>query len=258
MGKLAGKVAIVTGGARAMGEATVRLFVEEGAHVIIADVLAEEGVALARSLGRAAVFSRLDVSDEVGWQATADEALRRFGAIDVLVNNAGILKFAALVDTTLADFQRILNVNLGGCFLGMRTVAPLMMQRGRGAIVNISSIDGMKGANSIGAYAASKWGVRGLTKVAALEFGHRGVRVNSIHPGGVDTPMGNPRGLNAEDMAPFYKSVPLQRVGQPIEVARASLFLASDDASYINGAELTVDGGWTAGHYYAGYPGAPE
>jgi 3alpha(or 20beta)-hydroxysteroid dehydrogenase len=257
MGKLAGKVAIVTGGARAMGEATARLFVAEGAWVVIADVLKEEGQALAKELGTNAVFQHLDVSDEAGWQAAADVAVQQFGGIDVLVNNAGILKFTALVDTPLADFQRILNVNLVGCFLGMKTVAPLMMQKGSGSIVNISSIDGMKGANSLGAYAASKWGVRGITKVAALEFGHRGVRVNSVHPGGVDTPMGNPRGMTAEEMAPLYKGVPLQRVGQPIEVARASLFLASDDASYINGAELTVDGGWTAGHYYMGYPGAP-
>ena len=258
MGKLAGKVAIVTGGARAMGAATARLFVEEGAWVVIADVLEEEGAALAKELGPNAAFRKLDVSDEEGWQATADFTVQQFGGIDVLINNAGILKFAALVDTSLADFKRIHEVNVVGCFLGMRTIAPLMMQKGAGSIVNISSIDGMKGANSIGAYAASKWAVRGMSKVAALEFGHRGVRVNSVHPGGVDTPMGNPRGISPEEMAPFYKAVPLQRVGQPVEVARASLFLASDDASYINGAELTVDGGWTAGHYYMGYPGAPD
>jgi 3alpha(or 20beta)-hydroxysteroid dehydrogenase len=173
------------------------------------------------------------------------------------VNNAGILRFAALLDTSLTDFQRVLNVNLVGCFLGMRTIAPLMMKQGRGSIVNISSIDGMKGANSIGAYAASKWGVRGITKVAALEFGHKGVRVNSVHPGGVDTPMGNPQGVGLEELNKLYTNVPLQRVGQPSEVANASLFLASDEASYINGAELTVDGGWTAGHYYHGFPGAP-
>ncbi len=258
MGKLDGKVAIVTGAARAMGEATARLFIEEGAWVVIADVLDAEGAALAKALGPNAFFQHLDVSDEAAWQSAVDVAVQQFGGVDVLVNNAGILKFAALVDTSLADFQRILNVNLVGCFLGMRTVAPLMMAKGSGAIINISSIDGMKGANSLGAYAASKWGVRGLTKVAALEFGHRGVRVNSVHPGGVDTPMGNPRGMTAEQMKPLYRTVPLQRVGQPIEVARASLFLASDDASYINGSELTVDGGWTAGHYYMGYPGAPD
>jgi 3alpha(or 20beta)-hydroxysteroid dehydrogenase len=257
MGKLAGKTAIVTGGARSMGAATARLFVEEGAQVVIADVLQAEGEALAAELGAAAVFQHLDVSDEAAWKAAAEAATSRFGGIDILVNNAGILKFAALLDTSTADFKRVLEVNLVGCFLGMRTIAPLMIARGHGSIVNISSIDGLKGANSIGAYAASKWGVRGITKVAALEFGHKGVRVNSIHPGGVDTPMGNPQGVGEEELNKLYTSVPLQRVGRPVEVARASLFLASDDASYINGAELTVDGGWTAGHYYHGYPGAP-
>jgi 3alpha(or 20beta)-hydroxysteroid dehydrogenase len=258
MGKLTGKVAIVTGGARAMGAATARLFVEEGAQVMIADVLADEGQALAADLGPNALFQHLNVADETAWQDAVDTCCGHFGGIDILINNAGILLFAALLDTSLADFQRILNVNLVGCFLGMKTTAPQIMARGGGAIVNISSIDGMKGANSIGAYSASKWGVRGITKVAALEFGHRGVRVNSVHPGGVNTPMGNPRNMDVAEMnALSYKGVPAQRVGEPIEVARASLFLASDDASYINGAELTVDGGWTAGQYYMGYPGAP-
>jgi len=257
MGKLSGKVALITGGARSMGAATARLFVEEGARVVVADVLEAEGQALAAELGESAVFQKLDVSVEAEWLAAVERATSHFGGIDVLVNNAGILKFSALLDTSLAYFERVLHVNLSGCFLGMRSVAPHMIAKGRGAIVNISSIDGMKGANSVGAYAASKWGVRGLTKVAALEFGHKGVRVNSVHPGGVDTPMGNPNGVGTEELNKLYTAVPLQRVGQPIEVARASLFLASDDASYINGAELTVDGGWTAGHYYLGFPGAP-
>ena len=257
MGKLSGKTAIVTGGARSMGAATAKLFAEEGAKILIADVLTAEGEALAAALGPNAVFTKLDVSSESDWQQAADLAIDRFGQVDILVNNAGILKFAALLNTSLADFERVLHVNLSGCFLGMRTIAPLMIGKGRGSIVNISSIDGMKGANSVGAYAASKWGVRGLTKVAALEFGHKGVRVNSIHPGGIDTPMGNPNGVGTEQLNKLYTGVPLQRVGECIEVARASLFLASDDASYINGAELTVDGGWTAGHYYLGFPGAP-
>lgn len=256
-GRLTGKVAIVTGGARSMGAATARLFVAEGARVLIGDVLEAEGQALAAELGQAALFHRLDVADESAWQAAVAAAEHAFGGIDVLVNNAGILKFGALLETSLADFRRVQEVNLCGCFLGMRSVAPRMFARGGGAIVNISSIDGMKGANAIGAYAASKWGVRGLTKVAALEFGHRGVRVNSIHPGGVDTPMGNPRGAQGAELNKDYTNVPLQRIGAPPEVAHASLFLASDEASYINGAELTVDGGWTAGHYYHGYPGSP-
>ena len=257
MGRLEGKVALITGAARSMGAATARLFAAEGAKVVVADVLEAEGKALADAIGAGAAFQRLDVSDEKAWGAARDAAVGRFGGIDILVNNAGILHFAALLDTELADFERVLRVNLVGCFLGMKSIAPTMIAAGRGAIVNISSIDGLKGANCIGAYAASKWGVRGLTKVAALEFGHRGVRVNSVHPGGVDTPMGNPGGLKGEELNKDYKDVPLQRIGQPEEVARASLFLASDEASYINGSELAVDGGWTAGHYYHGYPGAP-
>jgi 3alpha(or 20beta)-hydroxysteroid dehydrogenase len=258
MGKLTGKVALVTGGARAMGAATARLFAEEGAQVMIADVLTDEGQALATDLGPTTVFQHLNVADETAWKDAVETCCGHFGGIDILINNAGIIYFGALLDTSLADFKRVIDVNLVGCFLGMRTAAPQIIARGGGAIVNISSVDGMKGSNSIGAYAASKWGVRGMTKVAAMEFGHRGVRVNSIHPGGVNTPMGNPRGMSVTEMnASFYKSVPAQRVGEPIEVARASLFLASDDASYINGAELTVDGGMIAGQYYMGYPGAP-
>ena len=258
MGKLSGKTAIVTGGARSMGAATARLFVAEGARVLIADVLEAEGHALAAELGEHAAFHNLDVTRETEWQAALAAAEQKFGGVDVLVNNAGILHFAALLDTSLADFQRVLHVNLSGCFLGLRTIAPHMIAKRKGSIINISSIDGMVGANSVGAYVASKWGVRGLTKVAALEFGHKGVRVNSIHPGGIDTPMGNPQGVGKAELNKLYTDVPLQRVGEPVEVAQASLFLASDDASYINGAELTVDGGWTAGHYYRGFPGAPD
>ena len=256
-GRLAGKTAIVTGGARAMGAETAKLFAQEGAQVVIADVLEEEGRALAASIGAAAIFQKLDVSNEQSWAQTADAAMKTFGKVDVLINNAGILIFKALLDTSLEEYQRILNVNLVGCFLGMRTIAPLMIAQGKGAIVNISSIDGMKGANSLAAYASSKWGVRGITKVAALEFGHKGVRVNSVHPGGINTPMGNPRAVPEEQVNQMYSQVPLQRVGRPQEVAAANLFLASDEASYINGAELIVDGGWQAGHYYQGYPGAP-
>lgn len=257
MGRFAGRTVLVTGGSRAMGEATVRLFAAEGARVVIADILREEGEALAAEIGDAAMFQHLDVGSETAWQAARDAAAARFGGVDVLVNNAGILGFAQIIDTPVADFERIQRVNLTGCFLGMKTMAPGMIAKGKGAIVNISSIDGLKGANCVGAYAASKWGVRGLTKVAALEFGYRGVRVNSIHPGGVNTPMGNPRGETEDEMAHVYRSVPLQRIGRPPEIAQATLFLASDEASYINGAELAVDGGWTAGHYYHGYPGSP-
>jgi 3alpha(or 20beta)-hydroxysteroid dehydrogenase len=257
MGRLDGKVALITGAARSMGAATARLFAAQGAKIVVADVLEEEGRALQADIGASALFQRLDVSDEKNWHRVRDAVSKEFGTVDILINNAGILKFGALLDFDVADFERVLKVNLIGCFLGMKTIVPAMIAKGAGAIVNISSIDGMKGANCIGAYAASKWGVRGLTKVAALEFGHLGVRVNSVHPGGIDTPMGNPRGLGANEVNKDYTNVPLQRIGRTDEVARASLFLASDEASYVNGAELAVDGGWTAGHYYHGYPGAP-
>lgn len=258
MGRLAGKVAIVTGGARAMGAATVRLFAAEGAKVVIADVLADEGQALAAEIGEAAAFVRLDVTDEANWRAVVDETTARFGAVDVLVNNAGIITFSSLTDTSLEDFERVLRVNLVGAFLGMKTVGAAMLAKGAGSIVNISSLDGMRGVNSLGAYASSKWGLRGLTKVAALEFGHRGVRVNSVHPGGVNTPMANPMVASADQLNADYGRVPLQRIGEPEEVARASLFLASDEASYVCGAELLVDGGWMSGVYYETLPGAPQ
>ncbi|WDD92180.1 glucose 1-dehydrogenase [Burkholderia sp. FERM BP-3421] len=259
MNRLEGKVAIITGGARGIGAATCRRFVEAGARaVVIADVLDGEGGALARELGDAACFMRLDVADEANWSRVADAAASRFGGIDVLVNNAAVLTFCGITELSTRDFERELSVNLVGTFVGLRTVAPYMIARKRGSIVNISSVDGLRGVNALAAYASSKWGVRGLTKVAALEFGHHGVRVNSIHPGGVDTVMSNPTGAPLEAINPHYANVPLQRVGLPDEIARATLFLASDEASYCNGAELAVDGGMVAGAYYPGLPGAPR
>lgn len=257
MGRLDGKVAIVTGGARGMGAATCRLFVAEGAKVAIADVLEEQGRALADELGDAAQFWKLDVTSEDEWARVVGEVEQALGPVDVLVNNAGILMFKGLLDTSKADYERVLGVNLVGEFLGIKAVAPGMIGRGRGSIVNVSSVDGMKGANSLVAYASSKWGVRGLTKVAAMELAHKGVRVNSVHPGGVDTIMSNHDGRARSELDKSYTNVPLQRVGAPEEVAAASLFLASDDSSYMNGAELVVDGGMTVGTYYEGFPGAP-
>jgi 3alpha(or 20beta)-hydroxysteroid dehydrogenase len=257
VGRLTGKVAIVTGGARGMGAATSRLFVEEGAKVVIADVLDEDGGKLAQELGAAALFQHLDVSDEANWASVVAKAIASFGKVDVLVNNAGILLFKTLLETSKAEYERVIQVNLVGYFLGLKAVAPHMIERGNGSIVNVSSTDGMKGANGLGAYCSSKWGVRGLTRVAAMEFGHKGVRVNSIHPGGIDTVMGNPYQESREEVNKRYGWVPLQRVGEPIEAARCSLFLASDEASYVCGAELAVDGGMLTGQYYTGFPGAP-
>lgn len=255
--RLKDKVVIITGGARGMGAATVRLFVSEGAKVLITDVLEAEGRALAAELGEHAAFLRHDVADEAAWQKVLAFAVERFGRVHVLVNNAGILLFRSLLETSKADYERVLSVNLTGMFLGLRTIAPHMIDNGGGNIVNISSIDGMKGANGLAAYASSKWGIRGLTKVAAMELGHRGLRVNSVHPGGIDTVMTNPHAVAREQLDPHYTMVPMQRTGSPEEVAAATLFLASDDASYINGAEIAVDGGLVIGQYYQGFPGAP-
>lgn len=257
MGRLQNKVAIVTGGARGMGAATARLFAAEGATVVIADVLDKEGEALAAELKESALYMHLDVTDETGWQRLIEKTLSSFRQIDVLVNNAGILLFKTIAETSAAEFQRVLGVNLLGTFLGTRLAGAQMVERGRGSIVNISSADGLKGANGLAAYCSSKWGIRGLTKVAAMEFGHKGVRVNSVHPGGIDTAMGNPYGEPREQVNRRFALVPLQRVGAPEEVAATSLFLASDESSYINGAEIAVDGGMLSGQYYLGFPGAP-
>ena len=257
MSRLTDKVAIITGGARGMGAATSRLFAAEGARVVIADVLDDDGAKLAKELGGAATFMHHDVTDENSWRALIKLTTDKFGRIDVLVNNAGVLLFKTIVETSLADFQRVLSINLTGTFLGTKLVGEYMVGRKSGSIVNISSSDGMKGANGLGAYCASKWGIRGLTKVAAMEFGHRGVRVNSIHPGGIDTVMGNPYQQPKDEVNKRYGMVPLQRVGDPDEVARTSLFLASDESSYLCGSEIAVDGGMLCGQYYVGFPGAP-
>lgn len=257
MARLQNKVAIITGGARGMGRATSRLFAEEGAKVVIADVLDAEGEELARELTDSAIFSHHDVTDEQSWQTLVGRAEAEFGGIDILVNNAGILLFKAIAETEKQEFERVLSVNLVGSFLGVKIVGARMAARGSGSIVNISSVDGMKGANGLAAYCSSKWGIRGLTRVAAMEYGHRGVRVNSVHPGGINTIMSNPGFAPREQVDKNYAHVPLQRIGDPEEVARATLFLASDDASYLCGAEIAVDGGMLVGHYYRGLPGAP-
>jgi 3alpha(or 20beta)-hydroxysteroid dehydrogenase len=257
MARLQDKVAIITGGARGMGSATSRIFVAEGAKVIITDVLDQEGENLAEELKDSAVFCHHDVTDEKSWQAIAEKAESEFGKIDVLVNNAGILLFKTIAETEKQEFEQVLGVNLVGTFLGIKTVGSRMVERGKGSIINISSVDGMKGANGLAAYCSSKWGMRGLTRAAAMELGHQGVRVNSVHPGGVNTIMSNPNFAPREQIDKGYNDIPLQRIGEPEEVAQATLFLASDDASYLCGAEIAVDGGMLVGHYYKGLPGAP-
>ncbi len=244
-----------------MGAATARLFVAEGARVVLGDVLDGEGEALARELGEAACYCHHDVADEASWAQVVATAVKRFDRIDILVNNAGVLLMKGLLDISKSEFERILGINLVGSFLGMRAVAPVLIAQGAGSIVNISSVDGLKGTNAMGAYAASKWGLRGLTKVAAMELGPRGVRVNSVHPGGIATPMTTHPNPSPEVVAGtrrYFKTMPLGRMGVAEEVAHVNLFLASDEASYVCGAEIAVDGGMSIGPYYMSQPGAPK
>ena len=256
MGRFDGRVVIVTGAARGQGEAEARLFASEGAKVVLGDVLDAEGAAVAADIGAAATYVHLDVSSESDW-AAAIEATKAFGGggLDALVNNAAIIRPAAIEDTSLADYMNVININQVGCFLGMKAAMPVMRDSGGGAIVNISSIDGMGSKNGLVSYTASKFAIRGMTKTAAMEWGQYGIRVNSIHPGGVNTIMGNPINDPSLETIP-YQMQAIQRIGYPNEIAAAVAFLASPDASYITGTELVVDGGWLAGRLEPGLPGS--
>jgi len=256
--KLDGRVVLVTGAARGIGAAIARVLAEAGAQVVLTDVLDEALAATAAQIGERALALRLDVTDGQAWAATVEQVLARYGRLDALVNNAGILAFATLEDTTEEQFRRILEVNVTGTFLGMRAVTPAMKAVRRGSIVNISSADGLMGRNALTAYTASKWAIRGLTRSAALELGLHGVRVNSVHPGGIFTELANPGGLSREQYDGLFDWLPLQRAADPEEVARSVLFLVSDASSYSTGSEFAVDGGMSAGQYYFGLPGAPR
>jgi 3alpha(or 20beta)-hydroxysteroid dehydrogenase len=245
-------VAIITGAARGQGEAEARLFVEEGARVVMGDILDEEGQKVASELGDAAVFLHMDVREEADWQA-AVTAAERFGPLNVLVNNAAVTHFAAIGDTTLEDYNRVVAINQVGTFLGIRSVIEPMKAAGGGSIINVSSIDGLQAKNSLIAYVSSKWAIRGMTKVAALELGRHGIRVNSLHPGGIDTPMGNPMGR--DDIDQFYQDHAIPRCGVPMDIARMALFMASDECSYSTGSEFVADGGWNAGQILPNLPG---
>ncbi len=255
MARLDGKVAMVTGAARGQGAAEASLFVEEGAKVVLTDVLDDLGQRTASALGPNALYLHHDVAAEAEWETVVRETVERFGRLDILVNNAAILHLAALEETTLADFERVVAVNQVGTFLGMRTAVGPMRAAGGGSIVNVSSVDGIVGMNGVAAYAATKFAVRGLTRVGALELGKYGIRVNSLHPGGVDTPMGAPPEATATEKDAFFAHHPIARVGQPRELAQVALFLASDDSSYCTGAEFVADGGQIAGSRVPGVPG---
>jgi 3alpha(or 20beta)-hydroxysteroid dehydrogenase len=245
--RLDGKIALITGAARGQGEAAARAFVAEGAKVVIADILDDEGKQLAAELD--AVYQHLDVGSEDDWAAAIERVTSEYGNPNVLVNNAGILHFSELGKTTLADYERVIRVNQIGAFLGMRSVVEPMTTAGGGSIVNLSSVEGLAGMPYLVAYTASKFAIRGMTKVAALELGQRNIRVNSVHPGAIDTPMvATAAGGQKVDMSFVGKKVALGRVGQPEDIAKLVLFLASDESSYCTGAEFVADGGATATH----------
>ncbi len=260
-GDLEGKVALITGAARGMGAAEARLFAREGARVVLADVLDREGEAVAAEIGETARYQPLDVTRESQWQAAVTRVEEVFGKLDILVNNAGILRFGPIETTPLEEYETVVRINQIGPFLGMKTAIPALRRNGGGSIVNISSLAGMHGIAGLVSYASSKYAVRGMTKVAALELGQAGIRVNSVHPGGVETPMTRPfesqqesqdEGQGEPQPATPYPT-PIPRIGRPEEVAELVLWLASDKSSYCTGAEFVVDGGELAGTSPAGF-----
>lgn len=247
MGRLDGKVALITGAARGQGAAEARLFVAQGAHVMLADVLDDDGRMVAKELGDGAAYEHHDVTSEEDWSAVVAATLSTFGQVDVLVNNAGVFKIMGMTDTSLEDYLRIVTVNQVGTFLGMKAVAPTMMQQHAGTIVNISSVAGLSGSMGTVAYTASKFAVRGMTKVAALELAPYGIRVNSVHPGLIDTPMlreafGLLEGVSLDAL---QATIPNGRFAEAEDVARLVLYLASDESAYSTGSEFVVDGGMT-------------
>jgi 3alpha(or 20beta)-hydroxysteroid dehydrogenase len=247
MGKLDGKVAIVTGGARGQGEAEVRTFVDEGASVVFGDVLDDRGEKAAADIGEAAIYQHLDVTQPDDWDTIVASTIDRFGRVDVLVNNAGILRVRMLDGHTLDDYMQVININQVGCFLGMRAVTQQMKEQRSGSIINTSSTSGFVGTMGLVAYTASKFAVRGMTKVAAMELGHFGIRVNSVHPGGINTEMLDQPEFANLDQGSAYLGQPIPRIGTPEEVAKMMVFLASDDSSFSTGSEFIIDGGYLTG-----------
>ncbi|MBO1531126.1 glucose 1-dehydrogenase [Psychrobacter sp. F1192] len=243
MARLQDKVMIITGAAQGMGETHARLCLEQGAKVVLTDINSEKGEALATELGDNALFIKHDVTDEADWTHVVKQTEDKFGRIDVLVNNAGITTNKSILDTSVEEYRKTLEINQVSVFLGIKAVLPAMRRAEQGSIINISSINGLVGG-AIG-YTDSKFAVRGMTKAAALECAPHGIRVNSIHPGVIATPM-IMQGDTKEAVEAFAKSIPLRRVAQPEEVSRMVVFLASDESSYSTGAEFIIDGGLTA------------
>ena len=237
---LTGRTALVTGGSRGLGAAYVRALHAAGASVVVADVLDDAGRALADELGARAAFLHLDVTDEAGWDATVAATVERFGGLDVLVNNAGIANAAPIEHYTVAKWNAVIAVNLTGTFLGCRAVVPAMTSAGGGSIVNISSVEGLRGSPGLHGYTAAKFGVRGLTKSLAVELGPRGIRVNSVHPGLILTDM-------TTRIDPDRIDIPLGRAGEPDDVTGTIVFLAAEASRFTTGAEFVVDGGMVTG-----------
>ena len=245
--ELEGKVALISGAARGMGAEEARLFASEGAKVVLGDVLDEEGEKTAAAIGESALYVHLDVTSEADWLAAVEKTEEAYGKLDILVNNAGILRFDLLEHTPLEEYELVVKVNQTGTFLGMKSVAAAMRRAGGGSIVNISSLAGIQGVGGAFSYTASKFAVRGMTKVAAIEFGPAGIRVNSVHPGGIETPMTRPFGTESTPGASQDYSSPIPRIGRPDEVANLVLWVASDKSSYCTGSEFVIDGGACAG-----------
>lgn len=246
MGRLDGKVALISGAGRGQGAEHARRFVAEGARVMLGDILDDDGRVMADKLGAEAHYVHLDVTSETDWAAAVATTVDLYGRLDILINNAGIIRIGGLADTSVEEYLRVVRVNQLGCFLGMRSVIDALKTTGGGSIINTSSIHGLQGVPGIFSYVASKFAIRGMTKAAALELGHAGIRVNSVHPGLIDTAM-----IRAElptiDQNGLLDRLPIPRIGTTADVAHLMVFLASDESSYCTGGEFVVDGGSICG-----------
>lgn len=247
MARLDGKIALITGAARGQGAAIARRFASEGARVVLGDVLDEEGKIVAEEIGASARYVHHDVSDPTSWDEAARTAVEAFGSVNVLINNAGIVRWAPIHKHSLDDFMAVVNVNQVGCFLGIKAVIPAMREAGGGSIVNTASDAGLEGMAGIVGYCASKFAIRGMTRTAAIELGRWGIRVNAVCPGGINTVMANPFEQPEEEQQKAFARNPIPRIGTPEEIASLMVFLASDESSYCTGGDFVIDGGYIAG-----------